>query len=235
LVSIGGIYAGRPGLSTPAIDLMGFGIGMMCNWERNLFMNSCPYASGAYIESFASISNVGAGTFGPPGPPDNLGGNNYDFAATLDVSLVTFNIQRLCYAAGWVTKPETANPYTKNVWPLGVQARYGMVVPCDAGALAGGTVDVYLDAANPNFGAQYLIVDSSGNCAVGNEIIIHAKAGETINGAATYTINTARGAVTLVSVADGPSGVYDPFVNPGGTFPVKNPIVGQWIISSKVV
>jgi hypothetical protein len=234
LSTFGSVYSGYD-FTTPAVDLMGRGIGLVCNWERNMFMNSCTYASGAYIEAYMTVPSFGAGSFGPLPTDDFKSGNDHNYASTLDVSLVTFNLSRYCYAAGFSTRPDLATPVNPTKWPLpnGFHVGYGSVTNCDT---TDGPLDVFLPLANPNFGAQVLIVDSVGAAGVGNEIIIHARAGETINGAATYTIDTARGSVMLVSVAEGEAGIYEPLAwGEGGTYPVKNPIVGQWIIASKVV
>lgn len=226
LSTLGTAYAGFD-YGTPAVDLMGRGVGLVCNWERNAFVNSCPYPSGAYIESINSIPSFGAGSFGDAFSSPNTQGNNYDLSATLDMSLVTFNVARYAYATGWQTAPDRGMPITPARWPDGFFPPYGAVTNCDPTA---GPVDVYLEGAYPNFGAQYLIADSVGSCGPGNEIRIHAKGGELINGVNPYVIDTPRGAAMLVSVPEGP-GVWEPVKgDPVGTYPIKNTVVGQWIV-----
>jgi hypothetical protein len=226
LTTLGSLYAGYD-YGTPTVDLMGRGVGLVCNWERNTFVNSCPYPSGAYIESINSIPSFGAGSFGDPFSETNTQGNNYDLSATLDVSMVTISVARYAYASGWQTAPDRGMPITPTRWPDGFHPPYGAVTNCDPTT---GPVDVYLEGAYPNFGSQYLIADSVGTCGVGNEIRIHAKPGELINGVNPYVLDTPYGAAMLVSVPDGP-GAYEPVKgDPVGTYPIKNTIIGQWIV-----
>jgi hypothetical protein len=221
--------------SNPICDLMGRGIIFRCNWERNMLINSCPYASGAFVESYNAVSNLGAGGFGPIGPNGPENGNDYDLSSTLDVSLITWNVSRLNYAIGFVGRPDMKFPVTPVDYPTGYRLPYGTVTNCDTVA---GPLDILLPGAYPNVGAMVFVADSAGHCGTpGKEITITAKAGETINGLASYTINTDRGSVILVAVQDG-VGAYEPFF-PGrdpGTYPnPKNAVTGQWVIASKVV
>jgi hypothetical protein len=80
-------------------------------------------------------------------------------------------------------------------------AFYNEFVPCDPMAAGVNAINVEAPSAKVSRGEQFTVKDALGNAAIGNNILISAQPGETLDGSATATITNARGAKTWI--ADG--------------------------------